>query len=91
MKIKVNGKEYETEMVGEVQRFKGNRIIQTLLTTSSLDMNKIAEFHQIGLFTDEEKRELYRLIGYSVCGYSEIFEDDKIENPMWDDTEKKDG
>lgn len=49
-----------------------------------LGLNEVAIRVGNGTYTENDKRELYRLIGYSICGYAEIFEDDIIENPLWD-------
>jgi hypothetical protein len=58
-----------------VRRFKKNAIVRWLLDTShmgGIDMNLIA----ITPFSDEDRKQFYQLIGYTVCGYFEIFEDE---------------
>lgn len=58
--------------------FKKNRIIRTLLSTSKLDLNNLSVMYDDGLFTLEEMKEFYQLIGYGVNGYEELF-DVKVE------------
>jgi hypothetical protein len=83
----INRKRYATVLVDNVQRFPQNRIIRDLLDAAQagqkLDLNGIAIRAANGAYCKEEMRELYRLIGYSVCGFSEVFEDDKIGSSMW--------
>lgn len=86
--VKISGKPYKTVIDEKgVQRFPENRIVSALLDAASsgrkMDMNDIARMTAMGEFTVKERRELYRLIGYSVCGYSEIFPGDTIVNPLW--------
>lgn len=88
--IRVSGKKHETILDEHgVQRFRINRIIADLLDVATeggkLDLNEIHRRVWQGLYTQEERRELYRLIGYSVCGYAEIFETDTIRNPLWEE------
>ena len=51
-----------------VERFVPNRIVEALLETSSLDLNKIACMD----FTQQEQEQFAQLIGYSVGGWSEL-------------------
>lgn len=87
IKVKIGGKEYDTVMVDGVQRFPQNRIIRDLLDaateTGKIDLNLIADRSHFKVYTGAERRELYRLIGYSVSGYCEIFTGDNVENPLW--------
>lgn len=87
IKVKISGKEYDTVMVDGVQRFPQNKIIRDLLDHATeygkFGMNEIARDTHLKKYSPAERRELYRLVGYSVCGYAEIFEHDKIENPLW--------
>lgn len=87
IKVMISGKEYDTVMVDRVQRFPMNRIIRDLLDHATeygkFGMNEIAEGVHFKKYSQVERRELYRLVGYSVSGYAEIFEHDKIENPLW--------
>ena len=54
--------------------FERNRIVRFLLDDAPTDMNKLWKMRDGGLFTLEEMREFYQLIGYSTEGYEEIFE-----------------
>lgn len=86
---KINGKKYPTVLVGEppVQRFPANRIIRDLVDAARegrrLDLNEIVVRADRGSYSKEEMHELYRLMGYSVCGFSEVFEDDLVDSSMW--------
>lgn len=89
-KVKINGVEYETVMVGKVQRFPENRVVRRLLDKSSergYDLNHLWEAIDYDKRRNspgaKDMREFYRLIGISVCGYSEVFLNDEIENPLW--------
>lgn len=60
------------EIDGE-RRFKANRIIGFLLDNSEIDLNKTWQMHGRRIFTMDEIRELYQLLGVSVCCYNEVF------------------
>jgi len=55
-----------------VERFKPNRIVGFLLDWGNTDLNQIWKMRARGLFSTEELREFYQLIGYSVSGYEEL-------------------
>lgn len=83
--VKVGGKKYETCITDDnVQRFKENRIVSALLDSSDLDLNKIAIMYQRGMFSQREFAEFNMMLGYSICGFSDLsfFEDMEIENPI---------
>lgn len=86
--IKINGVEHATIFTENgVQRFPANRVVTAMFdatTDRSGDLNQLWIDQQEGRYTLGEMRELYRLIGYSIAGYAEIFEDDEIENPLWE-------
>ena len=54
--------------VNGVQRFVANRIVEAILKTSTLDLNKIACMD----FTREEHEQFAQLIGYSVSGWGDL-------------------
>lgn len=54
--------------IGNILRFKENRIVSDVLDNSYLDLNKIA----MRDYTDEERMQFAQLIGYSLGGYSEL-------------------
>ena len=62
------------------ERFKGNAIIRYVIDMNIsgkvADMNTIWIAHQNGLGTRKELKELYKLMGYSKCGFCEVFEED---------------
>lgn len=83
--LKVNGvrRRVFTDEHGTL-RFRCNAIIRDLVDAAregkKLDMNDIALRTGSGRYTKNDQRELYRLIGYSIGGYGEIFLDDDIED-----------
>lgn len=84
---KINGKKFMTVTVGGVQRFQENRIVRAFLTAASegkrLTLNDILVGLDQGAYCREEAHEFYRLIGYSVSGFEEVFEDDLIDSDWW--------
>lgn len=55
------------------ERFRKNRIIIKYIPPQLL--NDISRDRQLGLYTLDEVKELYRLIGYSISGYTDVFAD----------------
>ena len=84
---KINRKKYPTVTVDKVQKFPANSIIRDLVNAArhgvKLDLNEIAIRASHGVYCKEEMHELYRLMGYSVNGFEEVFEDDKINSDLW--------
>lgn len=75
--VLINGVRYATVIIDGVQRFPTNRAVRWLI-------NKYEPLNELWRTygpVDDDLRELYRLIGYSVCGYGDIFPRDKITNP----------
>jgi divalent metal cation (Fe/Co/Zn/Cd) transporter len=56
----------------KIIRFKVNKIVELLLDTSKLDLNDIAMMNARGIFNKDDYDQLMQLIGYSVCGYSDL-------------------
>ena len=91
--VTVNGRKYITIIdENNVQRFPTNALIRHLVSSKQVDTNTLCVDFQKGKFTLEEYQEFYMGMGYSVCGFDEIFglnsfltEEDKavIENPLW--------
>lgn len=54
--------------VRNVHRFKQNTIVRYLLDHGGIDMNKIVTLQ----FPVEDYEQFCQLIGYSVCGYTEL-------------------
>jgi hypothetical protein len=52
----------------ENKRFVKNRIVDALLDTSTLDLNKIACME----FSDDERMQLAMLLGYSLGGFGDL-------------------
>lgn len=86
----VNGRVFPTVLIqleGKVQRFRANRIVRDLLDAATkgkkLDLNEIWITAHKGGYSRDEMHELYRLIGYSICGFSEVFLGDRVDSSMW--------
>lgn len=62
---------------GETLRFRGNTVIVYLRCSNKLDLNAIACMP--ACFAPSEFREFYRMMGYSLCGYLDIFGDQLAE------------
>jgi len=61
-----------------VERFKRNRIINDLVDAAcdgrlGPGLNTVAKGARTGKYTQNERAELYRLIGYSVSGFGDCF------------------
>lgn len=50
----------------------------------SYAMNDLAILAATKQIPQDERRFVYRHIGMSVCGYAEVFGNDDIKNPCWD-------
>jgi hypothetical protein len=74
-----------------VQRFPSNEVIRRLYDAADergYNLNNIWQEFQSAkrrhTKVGEDMRALYRAFGYSICGYTEIFPNDVIRNPLWD-------
>lgn len=65
---KVNHPMQPVQFVGEVIRFKPNKIVEWLCDTGRLDLNEVACMG----FSDEDREQLAQLVGYSVSGYGDL-------------------
>lgn len=54
--------------VGDVIRFRENKIVRFLLDNGGFDMNKLACMD----FSDDDRSQFAQLIGYSVSGYGDL-------------------
>jgi hypothetical protein len=70
-----------------VQRFRQNGALCWFVETATAgyraDMDELAFACHLGVFSKEDYAEIYRLLGYPVSDFREIFEDAEIENPIW--------
>lgn len=69
---------HRVEVVDGVERFRRNRIVDDLVEAASArrlgpDLNRIARDTALGRYTREERGELNRLIGYSLCGFADLY------------------
>jgi len=56
--------------------YVANKVIVYLKETSSADMNLLWSLCNKDLFTLDDLKEFYQLIGYSVEGYKELFNEE---------------
>jgi len=83
--IKINGKEIITTIIDDVQRLPCNPVIKLLMDTHPyIDYNMLGHMPSMGDCSEDDRRFIYQNVGYSVCGYAEIFPEDEIENKIWD-------
>ena len=68
-----------------ILRFKRNQIVSYMLQFGKHDMGWLADMKSDGVFTDAEWRQFYRLIGYTVGGYLELFPDDVEAQRLYDE------
>jgi len=72
-----------------VPAFRPNRIVEDLLDAASkgvkFDLNAIWGQAFKGAYCKEEMLEFYRLIGYTMSGYSEIFAPEDLKCSVWCD------
>ena len=64
-------------------RYKANRVVVFLYRTKGVDLNVVWQAYTNGAFSLEEMMEFYRLIGYSLEGFEEIWhqKDPKTRTP----------
>lgn len=70
-------------------QFQSNRIVRDVLDAASkgaiFDLNSIWRRAGNGDYCKEEMLEFYRLIGYSMSGYAEIFAPEYLNCSVWCD------
>jgi hypothetical protein len=89
LEVRINGKPYRTVIDDQgLQRFPVNKLYRHLVDTKQIDLQRLAIDYESGRFSKDELMEFYIGIGYSVPGFSEIFKDVEIENPLWDKEDK---
>ena len=85
--VKINGVSIITRYDKHgTQRLPSNRYLSTLVDKGIINLDDLcikAEADDTAR-TAQARRWLYQNIGYSVCGYSEVFPEDDIDNPSWD-------
>lgn len=68
-------------------RFRANRIVEDVHDAAShgekLDLNMIWRRAFSGRYCKEEMLEYYRLIGYTLSGYAEIFAPENLDCSVW--------
>ena len=86
MTVKIDGKEYETTIINDVQRFKTNSVIRYLVDSKQVDLNRLSADYQEGEFTKKDYMEFVMMLGYSVSGLLDLehFNDVEIYNPLWE-------
>ena len=89
--IIVDGYKFQTIIDKEgVQRFPQNRIVRALLDTGKLDLNDIWAMADAGSFSRKELMTFYMDLGYSICGFADVFAKAEIINPLWADEDDGD-
>ena len=79
--IKINGEEIETRIDDQgTQRLPHD---PSLAQVMDGQYNFLMRVVSLGWISKKVQRRIYQNVGYSVCGYSEIFPKDEIENPLW--------
>ena len=98
--ILVNGVAIETEIDDHgTQRFKQNDVIRFLVDSGKIDLNQLYIAVLTEKLDDWAYFEFYMALGYSVCGFYEVFgpssswEDNgrepvEILNPVWETEEE---
>ena len=78
--IKVLGDPREHPMfeINDTFQFEGTKIVQWLMNHARVDLNDMFIAFQEGIIPKEEMKQFYRDIGYSLCGFEEIW--DKYED-----------
>lgn len=84
--IKVDNRLYSTIIDDNgIQRFIANNVLVYLLSNSpAVILNDIALEYQYGKITKQSYQEFHMLIGYSVCGFQDLWPDANIENSAWE-------
>lgn len=71
-----------------VQRLPVHTYLKDLVDCGAIDLNRLAvAVRRDGTCSVDAQRWLYQHIGYSLCGYAEIFPDDEIDNEIWNEGE----
>lgn len=89
--IKINGERVLTTIDADgVQRLPNDRVVSELFESGALDLNRLAVAVKVRHTCSEATRRwVYQRLGYSVCGYSEVFPHDEIDNPLLEKAERK--
>ena len=64
--------------INKEKRFKPTRIVGFLLDTSKVGLNELWQMHNRQIFTNDEMKEFYQLLGVSICCYEEVFGDESV-------------
>lgn len=71
-----HAKGYEDKIIKDEDgtfRYRPNRVIKFLYQTKGCDLNTVWAAYTNGAFSLEEMMEFYRLIGYTLEGFEEIW------------------
>lgn len=84
--VKINGVEIQTHMDDDgVQRLPSDPVLHRMLDHCQETGMDLCRLWRDAEYKEAAMRLLYQNIGYSVCGYLDVFDSDEIENPLWDD------
>jgi len=80
--VTINGKRFPVIVKDGQKRFPMNRVVRKVLEMAragkQYDFDDIGADYSLDFFTKDEMHEFYRLIGYSVTAFSEIFSNDEV-------------
>lgn len=68
----------EIIIINGIEGFRGNGLVRYVLSNSEIGLDELWTLYKSGLTTEEEIKEFYQLIGYSLTGYHEIFPDGEV-------------
>lgn len=87
--IRINGKPIDTIINEEgVQRLPNHPILRYLMHRGAMSLNELAELAGFGMVTADDYRFIYQNIGFPVDMYADVFPEDEIDNPLWEEEEE---
>jgi hypothetical protein len=82
--VTVDGKKYDTFMDERgVQRFVPNMFVCWMLDGGHLDLNEISIAYRKATWLKRGYQEFHMALGYSVCGFADLWPAADIENSLW--------
>ena len=71
--IKIDGREFDTIIKGDTQKFVTNNIIKYLWSKSKVSFGELWEMVELEMFSKADLMGFYRLIGWPVDEYCDAF------------------
>ena len=72
---------YSTENIDGKIHYVGNKVIQYIFAEYNVDLDKIAKLTSRRVLPLADVQQFYRLLGYSVEGWEELFGKDTYQGP----------